>query len=283
MWESFQIRVPGKWVIAGEHAVLRGGTAVALPHPEFALELRFQPQVWEGFSVVPQTATEVVRSILTEAARLRGFTEPRGTLELESSIPVGAGLGSSAALCVAVTDWLNHDFGLSAEQRRQFATSLEHTFHGRSSGMDVAAIVSAQPISFSTVGGPIPLDVRKLPPFTFHDTGLRASTRDCIAKVAQFAEAHPQRAEETDRAMAEAAIWAAEALETGDLRRLADALRQGQRCFETWGLMPPAAQAQVQQLLADGALAVKLTGAGGGGFLVALWRSKQRSNGLLAR
>ena len=273
MWESFRTRVPGKWVIVGEHTVLRGGSAVALPHPEFGLELTFQPQVWEGLSVIPEKATQVIESIFSEYRKLRPeFQDPRGTLQITSTIPIGAGLGSSAALCVAMTDWLAHGARLSNEERRATSTALEHGFHGRSSGMDVAAIVSNGPIEFSMKGGPRPLQIQKLPKFTFHDTGIRAATRACIEKVAVFREKSPVEAQLVDQRMTEAARLAVRALESGDLNQLADAIQRGHECFETWGLVPDSARHQASNLLKEGALAVKLTGAGAGGFLVALWR-----------
>jgi mevalonate kinase len=44
-----------------------------------------------------------------------------------------------------------------------------------------------------------------------------------------------------------------------------------QECFEGWGLLPPEAKALARELKAQGALATKLTGAGSGGMIVALW------------
>jgi len=54
---------------------------------------------------------------------------------------------------------------------------------------------------------------------------------------------------------------------------LGSAMNQAQGCFEEWGLVPDELIEQKQELLKQGALAVKLTGAGLGGFWVALWPS----------
>ncbi|MEK6577816.1 MAG: hypothetical protein AABZ55_01200, partial [Bdellovibrionota bacterium] len=62
-WSRFETRVPGKWVLAGEHAVLRGGTAVTLPHPQFSLKLSFKPGGL-GLRVVPVAAESVIRDLL---------------------------------------------------------------------------------------------------------------------------------------------------------------------------------------------------------------------------
>lgn len=285
MWASYEVKVPGKWVLTGEHAVLRGAMAVALPHPQFGLTLRFQPQVWpdpadraekERPLVVPQKATEVVHgildSILPELLEL-----PGGSLEIESSIPIGAGLGSSAALCVAITRWVSERLALQPSQMIEFATRLEHRFHGKSSGMDIAVICAEQPVSFEMGKAPVPLGIRRVPNFTFHDTGLRSRTADCVQKVEALYETDPELGARTDAAMNQASILAREGLsrfDQGDrsaIKLIADAMEQADRCFKAWGLFPEEASSLSRQLRQQGALATKLTGAGGGGMMVALW------------
>ena len=86
-----------------------------------------------------------------------------------------------------------------------------------------------------------------------------------------------ERAQALDTAMGASAECAAKALQDyahdpgGAIVRLADAMNRAQTCFAEWGLMPPEAEAIAQGERDRGALAVKLTGAGNGGFLVALW------------
>jgi mevalonate kinase len=273
-WSSFHTRLPGKWVLAGEHAVLRGATAVALPYAEAALELTFQPQVWEGLSIVPRDAEPVILDLLQAVrdeweAEGRSFPMPRGTLQIESTIPVGAGLGSSAALCVALAQWLSQ--GLSIPNLFEFARRLEHRFHGKSSGMDVAVILAGSPIAFSMEKGARPLEVKRPPRFTLHDTGLRIRTSECVLRVERFREEKPMVAMKVDEAMAEAARFTMEGLISEDFQRIADGMKRARECFYSWELVPGAVHRVEEKLLAEGALATKLTGAGGGGFVVALW------------
>jgi mevalonate kinase len=274
--EPFETRVPGKWVLAGEHAVLRGQPAVALPHPELALSLRFTPEPGRPLEVRGALA-EPARELLAAHGRelfARGPHE--GTMVLESSVPAGAGLGSSAALCVALVRWARPE--LEAPLQRELARRLEDRFHGTSSGMDIAAVASAGPILFRRDGitelGPKPAPAAR---FSFHDTGVRCSTRECVAQVQAQLEAEPSRARELDQRMGQAALNAWEALRifdrdpAGSLAGISAAMTESQHCFRAWGLVPPAAEAIERQLLAQGALAAKLTGAGRGGFVVALW------------
>lgn len=282
-WRPFETRVPGKWVLAGEHAVLRGQMAVALPHPERGLSLSFELGD-SDLEVAPSEAAPVIQGMLGAVPELAGRM-PRGKLSIASSLPVGAGLGSSAALCAAVTRWLAGPLQLAREQWPEFATRLEDRFHGKSSGMDVAAILAGGPVRFTRSQVPVPIlapgtgSAIRLPRFTFHDTGLRASTRSCIAQVEGLALANSEESRRLDELMGQASRRAAEGLEhcastdgaEAGLRALAQAMELSTQCFEAWGLLPPQAKALMQELKTQGALATKLTGAGSGGFVVALW------------
>lgn len=281
---SFEIRVPGKWVLSGEHAVLRGVPAIALPHPEFSLDLRFDPNPAEMFVTAPTEARELAVGLIEAVHRITQLPsggEPQGRLEIRSSIPFGAGLGSSAALCVAIVRWLAPAIGIEESRIRETATRLEDRFHGKSSGMDVAVISEAAPIRFELLGGERraeTLGLSRLPKFSFHDTGLRKKTSECIARVERFRAERPEAGARCDVRMGSASelalrglrAFAAAETQTG-LNDLREAMRLGQECFREWDLVPEAALEIERRLYAEGARAVKLTGAGGGGYLVALW------------
>ena len=296
---DFNIRIPGKWVLAGEHSVLRGVSAIALPHPEFSLTFDFKAirSAMPGdLEIFPRSAAVVIREILEqvreEALRLgHQLIEPAGVIQMDSSIPLGAGLGSSAALCSAITRWLAPDIGLETSDMVAFARGLENRFHGKSSGMDVAAVLEAVPIRFNIISGATKLGVTQIPRFTFHDSGRRARTQDCVRQVMDLVEKDPIRAAEIDSAMNESCERAAQGLIAYDLAhseenpkkagiglaseralaQIAEAMVQAQACFEAWNLVIPEARLIEQRLLREGALAVKTTGAGAGGFSVALW------------
>jgi mevalonate kinase len=283
-WVKFQTRVPGKWVLAGEHSVLKGAAAVALPHPELGLSLVFDPHSSsDALSVSPPEANAILNELLGsmgENVKSQGLSlkQPQGKVQIESTIPVGAGLGSSAALCVALTQWVSSFLGLDDHKAIELATRLEDRFHGKSSGMDVAVISARQPIAYTMAHGIRPISVKHLPKFTFHDTGLRSSTRTCIERVEKFRHDLPQVAALVDSRMESASQSAVEGLAAFDagkrtqgLHLIADAMRNARECFYSWELVPGEAQRLEESLLKQGALAVKITGAGGGGMVVALW------------
>ncbi len=273
MFETF---VPGKWVLTGEHAVLRGASAIAMPHPEFGL--RFESEPASKLSFEPETMGPVIQNLIKLSQEILGKREfPSVKIRIHNAIPLGAGLGSSAALCVATTRYLVSLGWLGVKQIAEHATRLEDHFHGKSSGMDVAATSASRPILFTRGQAPDLLSFSVLPQFTFHDTGLRMETKKCIAQVQQMRDSDPARADRLDERMKNAGAQALRGLTEFDrgnqesgLQLLSSAMNEGQSCFEEWGLMPEGALVLKGKLLADGALAVKITGAGGGGFLVAL-------------
>jgi len=272
MSTRFQTQTFGKWVLVGEHSVLRGAVAVALPQRDFRLKLTFEPGA--AFSIEPREVQTLVEGLLLSLSERL----PLGHLTIESSIPMGAGMGSSAALCVALTRWMSQHLLLPEGQVCELATGLEHQFHGKSSGMDVAVIHTGEPITFAMGRGPQPLGVKKIPLFTFHDTGIRSRTSDCVSKVEQFRTSSPVLAKQVDDAMGEASRLAVEGLIQYDLGQSANglqliqqAMQKGRECFLAWDLVPEAARRLEERILRQGALAVKITGAGGGGMVVALW------------
>jgi mevalonate kinase len=92
-------------------------------------------------------------------------------------------------------------------------------------------------------------------------------------------EESPHLGMEIDEKMGHSARSAMEGLVCFDqgqteagLQKIAQGMHLAQECFYSWMLVPGEAHRIEESLLAQGALAVKMTGAGGGGFVVALWK-----------
>lgn len=291
-WKSYSTEVPGKWVLAGEHTVLRGGTAIALPHPDLKLRLEFRPMESArspAFTVEPDYGMLVIQELLRIAQDWlaeRGvrLEFPRGHLKLTSTIPFGAGLGSSAALSVATARWVLSASGLERALERDLARQMENRFHGKSSGMDVSVVSIGEPILFSMKEGAVSLGLSHLPHFVFADTGLRSSTKDCIERVERTRTADSVRGAKLDREMDRATQEILEALrayddafERGDTKEISVALAaigtgitRSREVFRQWGLIPEGLDGLIQDLERAGWRDWRLTGSGGGGFLVGL-------------
>ena len=269
----------GKWILAGEHAVLRGHPALAFPLASRALKLEYR----EGLGPLEVTfAGErgadfkfLFHGVLEHGLkRLKRREAVTGSFSLTSDLPVGAGLGASAALCGAAARWFAYRGWVTGADVYEFACRLEDLFHGESSGVDVAVSLSGEGVQFIRGGERSTAQKAWQPRLYLSYCGQRGMTLDCVNKVKAGFDSHPKRAGELDLQMARAVAMCAEALRLDaapGLARLAEGLKTARACFEQWGLCFGDLGEHMSLLEREGALAVKPTGSGGGGFALSLW------------
>ncbi|MFT5433068.1 MAG: mevalonate kinase, partial [Myxococcota bacterium] len=185
----------GKLILVGEHFVVHGTPAVALPLT--AVSTRVRVTRTTGPLIVNSELEAEPRALAETVAcgALRRFSmEPSGhTIDVDSDIPVGFGLGSSAAYCVALAGALMKLRGdaepLDRVELNGHAHALEGLIHGEPSGIDDTVATYGCAVRF--VRGEA---MQRLAPtaglsFVLGGCGLPGSTRDAVASVARFAEA----------------------------------------------------------------------------------------------
>lgn len=270
----------GKAILAGEHAVVRGAPAIVFPlkSRSLALEWKYKPGA-EAVECDGGDLAEPFRAALDRALTFLKAKLPTGTwsFRLTSDIPVRAGLGSSAALSVAIARFLNEQY-LARGDVFPLALELENLFHGTSSGIDVAAAMAQGPIQFRRGMSPRALATLWQPNLMLHDTGLRSSTKACVEKVIARNDAATDARMEAAVAACERALLSPEA---EGFPQLVRALEEAEACFASWGLIPEPVKTQADALRKAGALAVKPTGSGDGGYLLALWPKGKIPEGAL--
>lgn len=283
---SFDTQVPGKWILSGEHAVLRGSPALVFPLHSLTLRLRFEPAREGSASTVGcafagprgEELRMLFWGVWERALALldRGLSPAlsAGQFQLENSLPVGCGLGASASLCVAVARWFVWRNWLNQDRLYEFARELENLFHLESSGVDIAVALSGCPLHFERNGRQFPLKTHWTPHWYLSYSGRRGITSECVQQVKLWIDAHPHEASEVDQLMRESVSLCESALQTS--RELGGpqlilAIQKAHQCFARWGLINGEAEAHMQGLMAAGATAVKPTGSGGGGYVLSLW------------
>lgn len=283
-YKKFEFTSYAKCVLAGEHAVLRGGQALVLPQNDFQMNFKFTPSEKDKLEILPSPFAPYIQEALKKAFSFKAISNPvypKGSLELTSTIPISSGLGSSAAFCVALMYFLKEHLNLKNEEELEFAQRIEDIFHGKSSGMDVAAVYYNKPILYSQKTKAVPLKINKLPKFKLVETGIHGETKKCIAKVNDIIKKDPERGKSIDLNMEEAVKLAKNGLlsfnegkEEEALELISKSLNLSFQCYKDWNLIPEKVLTLREKLLEKGALAVRLTGSGDGGFLLALINEK---------
>jgi len=277
---------PAKTILLGEHAVLYGHPAVALPFPPLQAQATLEPAeettlVSERYPDLAARLTgEVPRPLVPLAEAVKGSLEAiarTGTpiqsfrLSVTSEIPAGAGLGSSAAVVVAAirATFSFHGSTVSSSLLRHLATQAEAVAHGASSGLDPSTVASEGPIRFVRDHAPVPLAIREPFGLVVADTGEHVATRDMVERVKARVAAYPQD-EATLAHLGELAEELAERLEQADYNRVGELLNLAHADLSTLGLSTPKLDAVSAAARLEGAYGAKLSGGGGGGCVVAM-------------
>ena len=289
--QDFKTRVFGKWILSGEHAVLRGSPALVFPLYSCFLEFEFYKAEKKSeleLDLLGQHGEEMrllFWSVLDRACKMCEIrkSDLSGAIKIKSTIPVGAGLGASAALCVALGRWFLSLKLIQETEIYEFARSLENLFHGESSGVDIAVALCEKGLKFVRDGDRVPLALKWTPRWYLSYSGRRGVTVECVDKVKRLIEANWKLGSEIDNDMRRSVDLCLEALrcdETEGTKLLAEALKLGACCFERWGLSSPEHE---KELYGAGAIAVKSTGSGGGGYLLSLWTGEPKEKFLRER
>lgn len=275
---SWTLTTPGKWILTGEHAVLRGHPALIFPCTDHELTLTVTTSEHLSIHVDSLNAEcvhDAAHACIKRACQLlnRPADTLTGRLRLRNTLPVGGGLGFSAALCVSIGRWLVKLGVLIDDQLQTFCTQLEDLFHGQSSGADIAALLCAKPMIFRQGVAPQPFTPIWVPNIQLTDTQTRANTATCVASIQALWKSDPNQAKALDAHMSACTDLAVDALleppSTGEAK-LIQAINMACDCFSAWSLITPTMAQVMSTLKTHGARACKPTGAGLGGLILSL-------------
>ncbi|NBX15897.1 MAG: mevalonate kinase [Proteobacteria bacterium] len=301
----------GKAILIGEHAAVEGLPALALPLKEQNLEISFGEPVFlkdqavsngaasadyglwnscwtlsinDKIQVLPDSERARLSRTLELALQLLVRRDVSLTqflpqfVRIRSRLPLGAGMGGSAAVSAALLRALSsaHGKSLTGSEIASLANELDGVFHGRASGLDAATVVADSIICFRKNHGSRPVPNKKGFWLFLVDTAERTPTREMVARVAQLRLSEPALVEANFTEIGRLAQGCETDLRNGELVALGDKLNQAHRCLSAIGVSTPLLDQCVDDLRLAGALGAKLTGGGGGGLALGIFENQPR-------
>ena len=193
-------------------------------------------------------------------------------VSVNSDIPVATGLGSSAAVAVATIAATGKLLGIKLEKEKicSLAYEAEKLVHRHPSGVDTYISTYGGITIFKRSEKLVPLKVHANLPLVIGNTGIPRSTGELVGHVRKLKEAHPTIINPIISAIGQLSVSAAQALQEGDLRRLGGLMNVNHGLLSALGVSNEALDHLVYTARHAGALGAKLTGAGGGGCMIAL-------------
>ena len=303
-----------KIILLGEHAVVYGKPALAcgldggaesfLLNPReatpgtlyFAAPIAHElggttsPPDFNDLSEAPKRE-QLAYQTLAEAILPQGFPLPHIAVRL--GVPPGIGLGSSAAVGVAIARCLNQLNPTSPRDATELLAAValwENQFHGKASGVDAAAAFYGCPLHFQREQAIQPLSLMNAASSAAHSTPLPmliwaveppASTRAMVEALAERHQLSPRQFDEYFESIAQLVNQAEALLKSPEQpnihQRFAALMDDNQKLLEIIGVSTPGLNRAIQILKAQGALGAKLTGSGGGGCVIALFADEKQA------
>ena len=269
----------GKVILLGEHSVVYGRRALAS-----AITRRVQVRVRDVYSSPRRNgsnghdahaADPRFRAAVMRAAELLDIDAGDLVVHVDSDLPAGVGLGSSAAVSVALVRALVAYSGADCCNAEvcAHAYELERIFHGTPSGIDNSAATHGGLFVFRRGEPPRQLRARTPLSLTVAVGNTPRQTQRTVAGVRERWQADTSTYEALFDRIDGLVANAERSLEEGDLAAIGEAMDENHALLRQMGVSTDELDQLVRLGREHGALGAKLTGGGGGGAVICLCRS----------
>jgi mevalonate kinase len=281
------VSAPGKIILFGEHAVVYSQPAIAIPVQKVRAKVKVStdPQAPPGQITffAPDIAIDCGASSLPSEHPFRLISDnfvkkgcmnsmPAVRIHIHSSIPIASGLGSGAAVSVAIIRGLSSYFGccLSDKQVSDLAYESEKIYHGNPSGIDNTVIAYDKAVYFIRGSEMMPLIIKGHLSLVIADCGIKSETIKMVTDLQKRFQSHPSEFHQIFNDIGKIVRQAREIFRFGSPDLLGPLMTQNHFLLQKLEVSCKKLDILVNAALSAGALGAKLSGAGGGGNMIAL-------------
>ena len=282
--DGFDAVTPGKAILLGEHSVVYGRHAIAVPVP---LNIRVKVEEADDGVLLMIPSWGVEYYLDKKPEERQSFEKPAALIlekmnlnnvgmkiEVFSDIPRGMGLGGSAVLAVSIIKALNHHYkmGLSEQEINQMAYESEKIAHGNPSGIDNTIATYGYPLIYRKGEKTLKERLQIKEPLNLvlafsKSEGLTAKT---VAHVRKQWKSNQEMYEGVFDDIDAIVLNGIQAIQDNDLKQLGELMNFNQGLLNTLQVSTPELERMIHVARDAGAFGAKLTGGGGGGAMIAI-------------
>jgi mevalonate kinase len=278
---------PGKIILYGEHSVVYGRRSIAIPVHQVQARAGVFPLFKDPAGTIRVTSAEInldaeihtlpeddpIRKAVQLTLDHLEVARPSALqVRISSTIPVAGGMGSGAAVSVAIARGVSTFLGrpLPDDAVSAIAFEVEKIHHGTPSGIDNTVIAFNKPVLFKKGEDIRTFSVGKSLTFLIANTGIKASTAEVVQSVREKWQADPNGCDAIFDQIDAVVGQAVQSLQVGDEEFIGRWMSENHALLQRLDVSNPQLDRLVSCACANGAYGAKLSGAGRGGNMIAL-------------
>ena len=274
----------GKTIIMGEHAVVYGYPAFAIPLLSTPVIVKMKQTNQENSLISKYYAGKIeqipdslsgVKFLVNLLDTKLNVDKVNYVINIDSGLPIERGMGSSAAIACAITRAFFDFFqdNLTHELLLDYVNQSETVTHGKASGLDAQTVSSDDPIKFSKTEAPKHFNFNSDGFIIIADSGVKGRTKETVADVRQMYDNDPQKIGAYFKQLGDYASQASDYLVKGNLKQLGIVFTLANEALTKLNLAIPKTDQLIEAANHAGALGSKITGGGRGGCVISLARN----------